>query len=96
MLTRKVSFSLRMLGILEILIKFLKGLAKSQSGFNAGPVSQAIKLITSALCERIDVKPARYMALHKEFFLNTKESNSQVSTFTTILRLLSLVIFVID
>ena len=62
----------------EILVKFLKGLAKSQPGFNSGPVSQAIKAITTALCERIDVKPARYLALHKEFFLQTKESISQV------------------
>ena len=68
-----------MLAILsEILVKFLKGLAKSQPGFNSGPVSQAIKAITTALCDRIDVKPARYLALHKEFFLQTKESNSQV------------------
>ena len=88
-----------MLAILsEILVKFLKGLAKSQPGFNSGPVSQAIKAITTALCERIDVKPARYLALHKEFFLQTKESNSQVGDcrFYKALTLLSVTHLCID
>lgn len=63
---------------LEMLNLFIKGLAKNSNGFNAGHVSLAIHQITTYLLQRIDARPIKFLVHFKDFFINTRDSNSQV------------------
>jgi len=64
--------------ILEMLSKFVKGIAQSSQGFTTGPIPHVIKKLSAFLTARIDLKPMKFLSLFKEFFLQAKDSNSQV------------------
>jgi len=67
--------------ILEMLSKFVKGIAQSSQGFTTGPIPHVIKKLSAFLTARIDLKPMKFLSLFKEFFLQAKDSNSQVLLF---------------
>ena len=60
------------------MIRYVKGLSKLVRGYNAGPISLVVAKITDYMLQRIDVRPMKFLVHFKDFFVNTKETNSQV------------------